>query len=282
MIITLTGSSGFGLAGELRRLVGTFVGEHGELALERLDGQEADFARIREALTALPFLSARKIVVLRAPGTNKQFAEAFEQLCGEIPETTDVILVEPKLDKRLSYYKSLKKLTDFREMNELDPSGLARWLAGTAKARGGTLNPADARYLVERAGANQQLLSNELEKLLLYDPNISRQTIDLLTDETPQSTIFQLLEAAFAGHRRQAMKLYSEQRALKVEPPQIIAMLAWQLHVLAVIKTAGDRPAVVTGRTQKTHQRPAGHRRRHQTHRHRPRRSPPALPPHAS
>jgi DNA polymerase III delta subunit len=37
------------------------------------------------------------------------------------------------------------------------------------------------------------------------------------------------------------MRLYDEQRALKVEPQQIIAMLAWQLHVLAVVKTAKER-----------------------------------------
>ncbi len=37
------------------------------------------------------------------------------------------------------------------------------------------------------------------------------------------------------------MELYQQQRALKVEPQQIIAMLAWQMHVLAVIKTAGTR-----------------------------------------
>jgi DNA polymerase III delta subunit len=49
------------------------------------------------------------------------------------------------------------------------------------------------------------------------------------------------LEAAFAGNVRRALALYEEQRALKVEPAQIIAMLAWQLHVLAVIKTAGSR-----------------------------------------
>jgi DNA polymerase III delta subunit len=33
--------------------------------------------------------------------------------------------------------------------------------------------------------------------------------------------------------------MYHEQRALKVEPLQIIAMLAWQLHVLALVKAAG-------------------------------------------
>jgi DNA polymerase-3 subunit delta len=50
------------------------------------------------------------------------------------------------------------------------------------------------------------------------------------------------LEAAFAGRTKTALRLYGEQRAQKVEPAQIIAMLSWQLHVLAIVKTAADRP----------------------------------------
>ncbi|HXR50083.1 MAG TPA: DNA polymerase III subunit delta, partial [Verrucomicrobiae bacterium] len=143
----------------------------------------------------------------------------------------------------LSYHRFLKKATGFREFPELDQNGLARWLTDMAKERNGSLSPGDARYLVERVGANQQLLANELEKLLLYNAKITRETIDLLTDPTPQSTIFQLLEAAFVGNKRRALELYAEQRALKVELPQIIAMLTWQLHILVIIKTAGDRSA---------------------------------------
>ncbi len=70
----------------------------------------------------------------------------------------------------------------------------------------------DAKYLVMRVGANQQTLSNELAKLLSYDKAITRQTIDLLTEQTPQSTIFELLDAAFAGNSKKAMELYAEQR----------------------------------------------------------------------
>jgi DNA polymerase III subunit delta len=243
MIVTLTGANGFLLGRELTRLVEEFVAEQSDLALERLDGEEASFERLREALTSLPFLVNKKMVVLRAPGANKQFAEKVEQLFTEISTTTDVILVEPKLDKRSAYYKFLKKKTDFREYNEPDANGLARWLSETAGQQGGSLSPVDARSLIERTGGNQQSLGNELDKLLLYDPKITRQTIDLLTDAAPQSTIFQLLEAAFAGNTRRAMELYEEQRALKVEPAQIIAMLSWQLHVLAIIKTAGERSA---------------------------------------
>lgn len=240
MITTLTGENSFGWQRNLRQLVEKFVAEHGDLALERIDGEEANFARLQEAIYSLPFLSDKKMVVLRAPSKNKEFTEQAEQILTNIPNSTDVIIVEPKLDKRLSYYKYLKSKTDFNEFNELDQAGLTSWLISRAKEQGSTIGTSDARYLVERVGLNQQLLGNELDKLLLYSSKISRQTIDLLTDETPQSTIFQLLEAAFDGQSRRLLKLYKEQRALKVEPAQIIAMLTWQLHVMAIIKTAGQ------------------------------------------
>jgi DNA polymerase-3 subunit delta len=216
-----------------------------------VDGEEVEFERMREVLTSLPFLVSKKLVVLRAASANKQFAEQAEQVLNELPETNDVILIEPKLDKRIVYYKFLKKQTDFREFPELDQHGLAHWLADVAKGQGGSLSSGDARYLVERVGANQQLLSNELEKLLLYSLKIDRRTIDLLTEATPQSTIFQLLEAAFAGYTKRALDLYAEQRTLKVEPVQIIAMLSWQLHVLAIIKAAGDRSVDTIAREAK-------------------------------
>lgn len=241
MITTLTGENSFGWQRVLRQRVDDFVAEHGDLALLRIDGEEAEYVAIQEALTSLPFLSNKKLVVLRAPSKNKEFTEKAEQILADVVETTDVIIIEPKLDKRLSYYKFLKSKTDFQEFNELDINGLAQWLGQRAKEQDGSISTTDARYLVERVGLNQQLLGNELDKLLLYSPTITRTTIDLLTDETPQSTIFQLLEAAFSGQSRRTLDLYKEQRALKIEPPQIIAMIAWQLHVLAVIKTAGDR-----------------------------------------
>lgn len=241
MVITLNGENTFGLQDELHKLVAAFEQEHGDLALERIDCEETEFDQIQAALTSLPFLASKKMVVLRSPSTNKQFVEQAEQLLHDVPETTDVILVESKLDKRQAYYKFLKKETDFREFPELDLNGLANWLAAEAKRQKGELSQADARYLAERVGLNQQLLGNELEKLLLYDAKITRKTINLLTDATPQSTIFQLLDAAFAGNSKRALNLYQEQRAMKVEPIQIIAMISWQLNVLAIVKTAGDR-----------------------------------------
>lgn len=243
MVVTtiLTGANNFLLRSELTKRVQAFVEEYGDMALERLDGEDASFERMQEALQSLPFLAARKMVVLRTPGANKQFAENVEYLCRELPATTDLIIVEPKLDKRSAYYKFLKKQKGFAVFNDLDETGLAKWLVELAKQKQADLSLADARYLVERVGTNQHALASEIEKLSLFQTNITRTTINELTAAHPRSTIFQMLEAAFAGNTKQAIALYAEQRALKVEPQLIIAMLAWQLHVLALIKVAGER-----------------------------------------
>lgn len=243
MVITLTGDNTYLLKFELDTLVAVFVSEHNEFGLERVDGEEAEFARLQEALTTLPLLAAKKMVVMRRPSANKQFTEEAEKLLGDVPETTDVILVEPKLDKRSVYYKYLKKSTDFREFTQQEVSALTHWLVQQAHKQGAEMSLPDAQYLVERVGANQQLLANELEKIVLYNSKVTRESIELLTEALPQSTIFELLEAAFSGNAKHAMQLYHEQRSLKVEPPQVIAMLAWQLHILTLIKTAGERSA---------------------------------------
>lgn len=251
MTRVLSGENSFGLQLKLRAITADFLTENDELALERVDGQEASFDRIREAVTSLPFLSNKKMVVLRAPCANKQFVEKFEEVLNEVPETTDLIIVEPKLDKRLSYYKFLKKQADFYDFTPMDANNLSRWLSDTATRAGGSISASDAHYLVERVGLSQQLLFSELEKLMIYDKDITRRTIDLLTEAAPQSTIFELIEAALGGDSKSAIKLYAEQRALKVEPQQIIAMLAWQLHVLAIIKATGDRDSDIIAKEAK-------------------------------
>jgi DNA polymerase-3 subunit delta len=181
VITTLTGENDALRQQALRQIVGQYVAEHTDIGLERLDGEDADYARMHEAAQSLPFLASRKLVVLRSPSASKEFTAHFEQFTGDVPETNDVVLVESKLDKRLAYYKQLKKLTDFREFTVLDAGGLARHLVDYARGQGGSLSAGDARTLVDRLGTNQLTLQHEVDKLLAYNSKISRDSIELLT-----------------------------------------------------------------------------------------------------
>jgi DNA polymerase-3 subunit delta len=220
-----------------------FIKEQGDLALERLDGSEADAQAIIEATQSLPFLAERKMVIVRELSANKDAAEAIEQIISSSEKTTELVIYEPVLDGRTSYFKVLKSQTQLEEYNELDTRQLSAWLVDMAKNFGGQLTFADANFLVERVGVNQQLLAMELEKLLIYEPKITRQNIELVTEPTPQSKIFDLLDAAFAGNKKRALKLYDEQRAQKVEPQAILAMLGWQLNILTLAKLGKGRQA---------------------------------------
>lgn len=233
------------------RLVGEFERAQGDMSTERIDGEESSYERMVEAVESLPFLSQRKLVVLRIPGANKIFAEKFTDFLSRIADTTDVIILEPRLDKRLSYYKLLKKQTEFRDFAVLDTNHLVRFAQQYAKNHGGNLSSTDARLLLERIGTNQASLQHELDKLLSYSANITEESVNLLTERTPQSSIFDLVEAAFGGDARRTLALYNEQRALQVDTGNIVAMLAWQLHAIAVVRTAGNRSADEIARSAK-------------------------------
>lgn len=249
MITTLTGENDAERLREQARIVGDFVAEYTDMGLERLDGEEATYEQLLAAVQSVPFLVARKLVVIRGGSANKELAERFEQFLAAVTDSTDVLLVEGKLDKRTAFYKQLKKLTDFKEYAVLDAAGLVRFASEYAREQGGTISAGDARLLVERVGVDQLGLRHELDKLLAYDPNVTRQSIELLTDALPQSKIFDLLDAAFAGRTTQMLALYKDQRAQGVEPQQIVAMLVWQLYIFAVVKAGQNKPASEIART---------------------------------
>lgn len=241
MIITLSGANSFLLVTNLRKLTTDFVKTYGNFGLERFNAEETDYTKLLDSVQALPFLADKRMVVIDSPAGNKQLVENIDAFLAAVNDQTDLILVEPKFDKRSVIYKTLKKVTDFQEQTELDEPRLASWLVAAATEQGGEISSSDARYLIGRIGSDQLRLSNELAKLISYQPKVDRDAIDLLTTQAPQSTVFELLDAAFAGNKRRAMQLYDEQRRQKVEPQAILALLSWQLHALAVVKMGGDK-----------------------------------------
>ncbi|MEX2006726.1 MAG: DNA polymerase III subunit delta [Candidatus Saccharimonadales bacterium] len=243
VIISLSGTNSFAVKHRLDELTSKFKASHGDFGLERIDGEEVELPAVLEAVSNLPLLSKRKMVVLRSLGANKAAADHIEQIISSTSESCDLIFYEPTVDKRTTYFKVLKDRTQLEEHSEITGAELAKWLVDTAKNAGAELSFADANYLIERVGPNQALLAKELEKLLTYQLKISKDQIDLLTNPNPGSRIFDLLDAAFSRQKQKALKLYDEQRAQKVEPQAILALIAWQLSLLAYVKYGEGRTA---------------------------------------
>lgn len=238
MVITLTGSNGFLLDAKLQSIKSEFLKTNDALALETIDASELEPGRIIDAVTATSFLSPKRLLIIKGLAANKPAAEQIEKIIESTSDSTSLIVVEPKIDKRGVLYKTLKKQTEMHEFHELDYRDLPKWVVSQVQAYGGQISNADAVFLVERIGSSQLELANEISKLINYNPKIDRHSITILTDQAPQSSIFDLIDAAFSGRPEKALALYEDQRAQNVEPLAIEALFVWQMHILALVKTA--------------------------------------------
>jgi DNA polymerase III subunit delta len=238
MITTLTGPNEFELFRSLREITKAFVAEYGDIALERISGPQVSADDVSGALDSVPFLSNRKLVVVDRPSQIPGWNENFQALLEQSSDSVDVVIVEPTLDKRTSYAKFLKQQSNYQDFSVLDDRQLPAWAVQYAKEQGATLSVADARYLVQRVGANQALLAQEIIKLSTYNPTITKQSINELTNQAPQSSIFELMDRAFRGDIKTALRIYDEQRSQKVEPAMIIGLLAQQLYLFSLALSA--------------------------------------------
>jgi DNA polymerase III delta subunit len=121
-----------------------------------------------------------------------------------------------------------------RTFDDLQPYELEHWAIELAKNLGVKLSSADAKYLVDRVGPNQQQLSQEINKLSLNGSEISRKSIEELVEPNPQSKVFDMLEALFSGNYKKAQELYEDQRSQGEEPQKLLAMITWQLQQLTL------------------------------------------------
>ncbi|MDQ5886226.1 MAG: polymerase subunit delta [Patescibacteria group bacterium] len=241
MITTYSGLNTFVLSLELNEYISTYISKYGDIGLERVQCSERTYSQLVDSVQAMPFLVPKSLVILNAPSANKELSEKIKNFLELVNDQTDVIFIESKFDKRSVLYKSLKKMTDYKEYNELDEQGLSRWIMQFVSDEKGSISSSDARRLVQRIGLDQLRLSNEVQKLLAYNPSITLSTIELLTEQTPTSSVFDLLDAALRGDQKKALAIYEQQRIQKIEPQAILALFVWQLHVLTILKAAGSR-----------------------------------------
>jgi DNA polymerase III subunit delta len=234
MITAFTGKNSYALNFELKSIIDKAKKELGDVSVERFDASETEVDILLQSVQSLPFLAPKKLIIIDNAQSNSALMNRIDEFINRTPETVDLVLVGPVFDKRKSSYTTLKKNAKIQEFFELDPKVLPRWIIDEAKSHGAKINTTEATYLIERIGTNQLLLTKEIEKMSLYSQNITKNVIDELTNQSAQSTIFSLLDAAFAGDKEKAIDLYREQRQQKIDPHYIIAMLTWQLQGLAM------------------------------------------------
>src|SRR3546814_15905018 len=96
MLKMLCGTNSFMRKKVQQDIIQKFTEQHGHNAVEKIDGEEATFENMQEAIQGLSFLTPNKLVILQAPSAQKEFQEKYQNLFGTDLGDTEVIIVEPK------------------------------------------------------------------------------------------------------------------------------------------------------------------------------------------
>jgi DNA polymerase-3 subunit delta len=196
-----------------------------EVNTSRLDGRSCSLDELVGAVSAMPFLVSRRLVILTHPleyGKSPELQKRFKEILTKVPPTTALVLVEDHLltsgkDKDKAKGRWLEKWaheSDGRAFTRAFPvptgPDLTRWIQKQAKAAGGQISPQAAQKLAELVGPEPRLLAHEIEKLLAY-VNYKRE-IELddvlhLTPEVAEVQDFALVNALRSKDGKEAMHI---------------------------------------------------------------------------
>ncbi len=186
------------------RLRARAEGDGGVAALEVFESSEGKGSPDHEAfLGAIPAMSlteSRRYLLVDGIDRwrDRQIDAVAEALgAGLPPELTVVLIARAKAPAKLLKATKAAK-GEIHEFEAPKPKELPRVLVGDAKRLGFELEPAAARIMVDRMGANPVRLQQELERLALWAGGEGRVTaadLDAMIADTSEAAVWALSDA---------------------------------------------------------------------------------------
>ena len=242
VIITLTGPNNFAIKQALGLLTRQFVAAHGADSVERMEGDSCSPQDLPDLLQGATLFATDRLIIMRGAAQNKPLWEALHDWLDRVSTETTLVLIEPMLDKRTKTYKALKKLSDFKEFNELSERDLLVWLQKTAEHLGNKLDAKAAQYLLQKVGLDQWQLWQELQKLVNYSSPITAEAVDALIEPHVQASVFDLLDSTLGRKPDRMRELLSKLRTTE-DVYKLFGLLVSQVHTLALVVSAGNKNA---------------------------------------
>jgi len=240
----------------------------GDLNTNQFDGRSAVLAEVRAITDTLPFLSARRVVIVdgwltRLLGRAEPAGEdsAAEDASGEdakrgstardqmaalaeylpnLPESTALVLVEKREIPARNVVLKAATGAAWAQVKLFDlPKGeaLVRWIRARAKAEKGEISLEAAQALAE-VEADPRALGNEISKLLTY-VNLARpvelEDVQTLTPAGGEAKVFDMVDAI--GQRRGPLAQRELHKLLEsAEPLYALSMIVRQYRLLLLAR----------------------------------------------
>lgn len=246
MILFFYGEDTYRLKQKVRALKQKYIDASlGDTNLAILDGKTVTYDEVVRQVLAFPFLAKSRLVIIENIIRDGK-AEVRDKLIDflkKIPESTVLVFVEEgKPDKRTSLFKKLAK-EKTQEVSPLDEVKVKDWIMEEVEDRGGSIERTAVGKLQQCVGNDLWRLSNEIDKLLAYNTNITVQNIELLVRSQTESDVFALIEAVSSKRKKQALFELHQLLDNGANELYILSMIIYQYRNLLIVNDEVARGA---------------------------------------
>lgn len=241
MITTVSGNNDFEKYNFLKKYIESHSNNNGPYSYHTIDLDDFDLIDLASRLTSTNLFSNNDLYVLKTNSLDSRIVKFLEEIIASYNNENEIIIIINKIDNKTTIAKLLKSKTNMKLFSQLNQADLIKWIIDYVSSKDGDINSITARYLIDNVSQDQFNLSNELDKLILFDKHISDSSVDNLSEKSLNKNIFDLIDAIFNKKPNQAIMIYDQLRNFGNSPYRIIATLSWALFNINIIKLAKEQ-----------------------------------------
>ena len=218
-------------------------------------GKNVPVNEVIDFANTMPFLAEKRVVFLEETSLFEGSNDLLADYMKEIAETTCMIFVQEKADKRVRLYKAIQKYGRVVELKKPDDELLNRWLLAKIKQAGLSIRRSALESFMARGYADMQTMNTELEKLISYcldRGEIGAEDVEAVCSITAEDKVFEMIEDIILDRRKEAFERYYDLLALKEPPVKILSIIGQQYLRLLTVKSLKSEGLSVSEIASKT------------------------------
>lgn len=204
---------------------------------------ETEVEHIIEECITLPFLSDRKVVIVKdaflftAEKKRTSIDHNIDKMIQYIEDKEDDTLLifvtsAEKLDNRKKITKLIKKQGKIIECEEMNERELVQHINDAVKSEGLTIRNDAVNELLNRTGANYTIVKNELEKLMLFAHDIiTVEDVNIIVSKSLEANVFSLTDFILKNQKREAVDVFRDLILQKEEPIKLLGLISSQFRL---------------------------------------------------
>lgn len=237
-VFLFTGDNLYAIREERRKWVKHFVAKHNMENLQCVEGEDLVFRTFLDEVSVAPFIADKRLVIM--DGVPPWTGAEVERLLSHIHPQVVLLVIAPKIDRRGGAARVLLKAAQCQTFSAIRGSKLHAWIDELARSCGVAMSRDARDLLLDRIGLDQEMLFQEVQKLILYctGREITVRDVDDVIVPSREWVIWHLTDVMARGELKEAIGYAHKLLVGGHDPFKLWNILLNMLRQLAIIAAA--------------------------------------------